>query len=83
MLSYLLVVSMFLWFKFYYFIIFVPLSENIALCDVWYDVYSFILRILEAYRTGRGRVVVRGKTEFELLDSKTKRTAIIIKEVAL
>ncbi|KAF3434336.1 hypothetical protein FNV43_RR25439 [Rhamnella rubrinervis] len=37
--------------------------------------------ILEAYRTGRGRVVVRGKTEFELLDSRTKRTAIIIKEV--
>ncbi|XP_057445460.1 DNA gyrase subunit A, chloroplastic/mitochondrial [Lotus japonicus] len=39
------------------------------------------LGILEAYRTGRGRVVVRGKTEFELLDSKTKRTAIIIKEI--
>lgn len=37
--------------------------------------------ILEAYRTGRGRVVVRGKTDIELLDSKTKRTAIIIKEI--
>ncbi|XP_024927780.2 DNA gyrase subunit A, chloroplastic/mitochondrial isoform X2 [Ziziphus jujuba] len=37
--------------------------------------------ILEAYRSGRGRVVVRGKTEFELVDSKTKRTAIIIKEI--
>lgn len=42
-----------------------------------------LLSILEAYRTGRGRVVVRGKTEFELLDSRTKRTAIIIKEVGL
>ncbi|XP_043713637.1 DNA gyrase subunit A, chloroplastic/mitochondrial isoform X1 [Telopea speciosissima] len=37
--------------------------------------------ILEAYRTGRGRVVVRGKTDVELLDAKTKRAAIIIKEV--
>ncbi|XP_058226065.1 DNA gyrase subunit A, chloroplastic/mitochondrial [Rhododendron vialii] len=37
--------------------------------------------ILEAYRTGRGRVVVRGKTDIELLDSKTKRSAIIIKEI--
>ncbi|KAM6584071.1 hypothetical protein CsatB_011073 [Cannabis sativa] len=37
--------------------------------------------ILEAYRTGRGRVVVRGKTDVELLDSRTKRTAIIIKEI--
>ncbi|XP_050886195.1 DNA gyrase subunit A, chloroplastic/mitochondrial isoform X2 [Lathyrus oleraceus] len=37
--------------------------------------------ILEAYRTGRGRVVVRGKTEVELLDSKSKRSAIIIKEI--
>ena len=40
-----------------------------------------MLSILEAYRTGRGRIVVRGKTEVELLDSKTKRTAVIIKEV--
>ncbi|CAL0318477.1 unnamed protein product [Lupinus luteus] len=39
------------------------------------------LGILDAYRTGRGRVVVRGKTDIELLDSKTKRTAIIIKEI--
>ncbi|MED6191870.1 hypothetical protein PIB30_004527 [Stylosanthes scabra] len=39
------------------------------------------LGILEAYRTGRGRVVVRGKTDIELLDSKTKRAAIIIKEI--
>ncbi|XP_073038391.1 DNA gyrase subunit A, chloroplastic/mitochondrial-like isoform X2 [Primulina eburnea] len=39
------------------------------------------LGILEAYRTGRGRVVIRGKTEVELVDSKTKRSAIIIKEV--
>ncbi|KAL1292043.1 hypothetical protein HN51_060508 [Arachis hypogaea] len=39
------------------------------------------LGILEAYRTGRGRVVVRGKTDIELLDSKTKRAAVIIKEI--
>lgn len=39
------------------------------------------LGILEAYRTGRGRVVIRGKTDIELIDSKTKRSAIIIKEV--
>ncbi|KAI4370725.1 hypothetical protein MLD38_019041 [Melastoma candidum] len=37
--------------------------------------------ILDAYRTGKGRVIIRGKTEVELLDSKTKRTAIIIKEI--
>ncbi|XP_031103348.1 DNA gyrase subunit A, chloroplastic/mitochondrial [Ipomoea triloba] len=37
--------------------------------------------ILEAYRTGRGSITVRGKTDIELLDSKTKRTAIIIKEI--
>ncbi|XAR63570.1 DNA topoisomerase (ATP-hydrolyzing) [Bertholletia excelsa] len=37
--------------------------------------------ILEAYRTGRGRIVVRGKTDIELLDAKIKRTAIIIKEI--
>ncbi|PPS10889.1 hypothetical protein GOBAR_AA09745 [Gossypium barbadense] len=34
-----------------------------------------------AYRTGRGRIVVRGKADIELLDSKTKRSAVIIKEV--
>ena len=45
--------------------------------------YMFdFLSILEAYRTGRGRIVVRGKTEVELLDSRTKRNAIIIKEVS-
>lgn len=37
--------------------------------------------ILEAYRTGRGRVVIRGKTDIELLDAKTKRAAIIIQEI--
>ncbi|RWR74134.1 DNA gyrase subunit A, chloroplastic/mitochondrial [Cinnamomum micranthum f. kanehirae] len=37
--------------------------------------------ILEAYRTGRGRIVVRGKTDLELLDAKTKRNAVIITEV--
>ncbi|KNA10112.1 hypothetical protein SOVF_147430 isoform A [Spinacia oleracea] len=39
------------------------------------------LGILDAYRTGKGRIVIRGKTEIELSDSKTKRTAIIIKEI--
>ncbi|GKU91458.1 hypothetical protein SLEP1_g5330 [Rubroshorea leprosula] len=39
------------------------------------------LGILDAYRTGRGRIVVRGKADVELLDSKTKRDAIIIKEI--
>lgn len=38
-------------------------------------------RVLDAYRTGRGRVVVRGKAEVELLDPKTKRNAVIISEV--
>ncbi|XP_037436785.1 probable DNA gyrase subunit A, chloroplastic/mitochondrial [Triticum dicoccoides] len=37
--------------------------------------------ILEAYRTGRGRIVMRGKTVMETIDEKTKRTAIIINEV--
>ncbi|KAF6151967.1 hypothetical protein GIB67_010541 [Kingdonia uniflora] len=37
--------------------------------------------ILEAYRTGRGRVIVRGKTDVEMIDSKTKRSAIIIREI--
>ncbi|XP_057538895.1 DNA gyrase subunit A, chloroplastic/mitochondrial isoform X2 [Amaranthus tricolor] len=39
------------------------------------------LGILEAYKTGRGRVVIRGRTEIESFDSKTKRTTIIIKEI--
>ncbi|XP_021773396.1 DNA gyrase subunit A, chloroplastic/mitochondrial-like [Chenopodium quinoa] len=39
------------------------------------------LGILDAYRTGKGRIVIRGKTEIEQFDSKTKRTAIIIKEI--
>ncbi|PQQ11364.1 hypothetical protein Pyn_01393 [Prunus yedoensis var. nudiflora] len=39
------------------------------------------LVILEAYRTGKGRIVVRGKTDVELLDSRTKRSARIIKEI--
>ncbi|KAK4798236.1 hypothetical protein SAY86_030562 [Trapa natans] len=37
--------------------------------------------ILEAYRTGRGRVIIRGKTDIELLDSRSKRAAIIVKEI--
>ncbi|CAJ1932512.1 unnamed protein product [Sphenostylis stenocarpa] len=48
---------------------------NLGLCfgdGIW---------ILDAYRTGRGRVIIRGKTDIELLDSKSKRTAIIIKEI--
>ncbi|KAL5733781.1 hypothetical protein ACOSP7_033128 [Xanthoceras sorbifolium] len=39
------------------------------------------LGILDAYRTGRGRITVRGKTDVELVDSKTKRMAVIIKEI--
>ncbi|KAK8443831.1 hypothetical protein SEVIR_9G039700v4 [Setaria viridis] len=37
--------------------------------------------ILEAYKSGRGRIVVRGKTDIEIIDQKTKREAIIIKEI--
>uniref|UniRef100_A0A0E0KKM2 DNA topoisomerase (ATP-hydrolyzing) n=1 Tax=Oryza punctata TaxID=4537 RepID=A0A0E0KKM2_ORYPU len=37
--------------------------------------------ILEAYKTGRGRVVLRGKTDIETIDVKSKRSAIIIKEI--
>ncbi|KAF8748266.1 hypothetical protein HU200_013011 [Digitaria exilis] len=37
--------------------------------------------ILEAYKSGRGRIVVRGKTDIETLDEKSKRAAIIIKEI--
>ncbi|PKA51188.1 DNA gyrase subunit A, chloroplastic/mitochondrial [Apostasia shenzhenica] len=37
--------------------------------------------ILEAYRSGRGRIIIRGKTEVELLDEKTRRAAIVIKEI--
>ncbi|KAJ4869841.1 hypothetical protein Rs2_25044 [Raphanus sativus] len=39
------------------------------------------LGVLDAYRTGRGRVVVRGKTKVEMLDAKTKRNAVIITEI--
>ncbi|CAL4919724.1 unnamed protein product [Urochloa decumbens] len=37
--------------------------------------------ILEAYKSGRGRIVVRGKTDIETIDLKSKREAIIIKEI--
>eukprot|EP00252_Welwitschia_mirabilis_P005842 TRINITY_DN16447_c0_g1_i1.p1 TRINITY_DN16447_c0_g1~~TRINITY_DN16447_c0_g1_i1.p1 ORF type:complete len:942 (-),score=173.08 TRINITY_DN16447_c0_g1_i1:51-2876(-) len=37
--------------------------------------------ILEAYRTGRGAVTIRGKTEIEVMDEKNNRLAIIIREV--
>jgi DNA gyrase subunit A len=42
---------------------------------------SLLISILEAYKSGRGRIVVRGKTDIETIDEKSKRTAIIIKEV--
>jgi DNA gyrase/topoisomerase IV subunit A len=38
---------------------------------------------LDAYKSGRGRVVVRGKTDIETIDEKSKRSAIIIKEVLI
>ncbi|KAL8162046.1 hypothetical protein V2J09_013535 [Rumex salicifolius] len=37
--------------------------------------------ILDAYRSGRGRIILRGKTDIEVIDSRTKRAAIIIKEI--
>ncbi|KAG2534324.1 hypothetical protein PVAP13_9NG060900 [Panicum virgatum] len=37
--------------------------------------------ILEAYKSGRGRIVVRGKTDILTIDEKSKSTAIIIKEI--
>ncbi|KAK3148964.1 hypothetical protein QOZ80_3AG0210980 [Eleusine coracana subsp. coracana] len=37
--------------------------------------------ILDAYKSGRGRVVVRGKTDIETIDEKSKRSAVIIKEI--
>lgn len=54
-----------------------------VMCDsvVAYIFICLFQRILEAYRTGRGRIIVRGKTDVEVLDEKTKLTAIIIKEV--
>uniref|UniRef100_A0A0D9W0M1 DNA topoisomerase (ATP-hydrolyzing) n=1 Tax=Leersia perrieri TaxID=77586 RepID=A0A0D9W0M1_9ORYZ len=47
------------------------------------DVLSVMIENPEAtaYKTGRGRVVVRGKTDIETIDVKSKRTAIIIKEI--
>lgn len=39
------------------------------------------LGILDAYRTGKGRVIVRGKTEIEVSNSKSKSSAIIVKEI--
>lgn len=38
-------------------------------------------RLLDAYQTGLGCVVLRGKTDVELLDAKTERSAVIISEV--
>ncbi|KAK1571614.1 hypothetical protein Q3G72_020108 [Acer saccharum] len=48
-----------------------------------FQVLSSICGILDAYRTGRGQITVRGKTDVELVDSKTKRMAVIIKEVVI
>nr|GFB34889.1 DNA gyrase subunit A, chloroplastic/mitochondrial [Tanacetum cinerariifolium] len=39
------------------------------------------LGILDAYRTGKGRVIVRGKTEIEVSNSKSKSSAIIVEEI--
>ncbi|GKA67007.1 replication factor C subunit 1 [Tanacetum coccineum] len=36
--------------------------------------------ILDAYRTGKGRVIVRGNTEIEVSNSKSKSSAIIVKD---
>ena len=59
------------------------LIERIQLFAMNDLIFVPLSSILEAYRSGRGRVTVRGKTDVELLDSKTKRTAIIIKEVMI
>ena len=63
-------------------------SYFIALVSLYHTLRCYILHfffclhsILEAYRTGRGRIVMRGKTVMETIDEKTKRTAIIINEV--
>ncbi|XP_031486660.1 DNA gyrase subunit A, chloroplastic/mitochondrial [Nymphaea colorata] len=37
--------------------------------------------ILQAYRTGRGSVILRGKADIELIEEKAKRSAIIITEI--
>ncbi|KAL6894322.1 hypothetical protein ACP4OV_008420 [Aristida adscensionis] len=37
--------------------------------------------ILDAYKSGRGRIVLRGKADIETIDQKSKRTAIVIKEI--
>jgi DNA gyrase subunit A len=37
--------------------------------------------ILEAYRTGHGRLTVRGKAQIEQLDQRTNRSAVIITEI--
>lgn len=39
-------------------------------------------RILESYRTGHGRLTVRGKASIEQLDRKGTRSAVIISEVS-
>ncbi|KAG8501825.1 hypothetical protein CXB51_004700 [Gossypium anomalum] len=44
-------------------------------------VAALVIDGISSYRTGRGRIVVRGKADIELLDSKTKRSAVIIKEI--
>ena len=41
-----------------------------------------LYRILEAYRTGHGRLTVRGKASIEQLDRRNSRSAVIITEVS-
>lgn len=51
---------------------------------LWWVWYEFLDgRILEAYRTGHGRLTVRGKAQIEQLDQRTNRSAVIITEVCL
>jgi hypothetical protein len=50
-----------------------------CLIVLWPLVYG---RILESYRTGHGRLTVRGKASIEQLDRKSTRSAVIISEVS-
>ncbi|PQQ19500.1 DNA gyrase subunit A chloroplastic/mitochondrial [Prunus yedoensis var. nudiflora] len=50
-----------------------------AINNVWINVH--FVKHLGGISNGKGRIVVRGKTDVELLDSRTKRSAIIIKEI--
>lgn len=50
-----------------------------CLIVLWQLTYG---RILESYRTGHGRLTVRGKASIEQLDRKSTRSAVIISEVS-